>query len=151
MRLCAACVKRADARKLAEKESARVAQTRPAAAEMMVTLGDYCARVYMPFAESKLRFATARTYKLMWGKHFGSRPHITRKLLCDVRTSDVYAWLGEIVATDKTENGETLGSATVKRLKSLLSGIFTHAVNLGYQQTANPVQGAMLPAAAPPR
>jgi hypothetical protein len=87
----------------------------------------------------------------MWGKHFASRPHVTRKLLCDVRTSDVYAWLGEIVATDKTEGGETLGAATVKRLKSLLSGIFTHAVNLGYLQTANPVQGAMLPAATPPR
>jgi integrase len=143
--------KGADALKLAEKESARLAQTRPAAPEMMVTLGDYFTRIYLPFAESKLRFATARNYGIMWGKHFASRPHITRKLLCDVRTSDVYAWLGEIVATDKTENGETLGAATVKRFKSLLSGIFTHAVNLGYLQTANPVQGAMLPAAAPPR
>jgi integrase len=151
MTLCPASVKRADALKLAEKESARLAQTRPAAPEMMVTLGDYFTRVYLPFAESKLRFATARNYGTMWGKHFASRPHITRKLLCDVRTSDVYGWLGEIVATDKTENGETLGAATVKRLKSLLSGIFTHAVNLGYLQTANPVQGAMLPAAAPPR
>ncbi len=104
----------------------------------MVTLGDYVTRVYLPFAESTLRFSTASNYGTMWGKHFASRPHITRKLLGDVRTSDVYAWLGEIVATDKTENGETLGAATVKRLKSLLSGIFTHAVDLGYLQTANP-------------
>ena len=43
------------------------------------------------------------------------------------------------------------GSATVKRLKSLLSGVFTHAVNLGYLNGVNPVVGAMLPAAAPPR
>ena len=71
----------ASALKLAEKESARLAQIRPAAPEMMVTLGDYFARVYLPFAESKLRFATARNHGIMWGKHFASRAHITRKLL----------------------------------------------------------------------
>jgi len=51
--------------------------------------------------------------------------------------------------------GVLLGSgrvpATVKRLKSLLSGTFTHAVNLGYLNGVNPVVGAMLPAAAPPK
>lgn len=108
MTLCPASVKRADAFKLAEKESARLAQTRPTAPEMMVTLADYFTRVYLPFAKSKLRFATAHNYGTMWGKHFASRPHITRKLLCDVRTSDVYAWLGEIVATDKTESGDPI-------------------------------------------
>jgi len=53
--------------KLAEKESARLAQIRPTAPEMMVTLGDYFARVYLPFAESKLRFATAHNYGIMGG------------------------------------------------------------------------------------
>lgn len=87
---------------------------------------------------------------LDWDKHFASRPHLTRKLLCDVRTADIYAWLSEIVATDRTEKNGLLGSATVKRLTSLLSGVFTHAVNLGYLNGVNPVVGAMLPAAAPP-
>jgi hypothetical protein len=67
MTLCPASVKRADALKLAEKESARLAQTRPAAPEMMVILGDYFTRVYLPFADSKLRFATARNYGTMVG------------------------------------------------------------------------------------
>jgi hypothetical protein len=46
--------KPANALKLAEKESARLAQIRPAAPEMMVTLGDYFARVYLPFAEKQI-------------------------------------------------------------------------------------------------
>ena len=104
----------------------------------MVSLGDYFAKVYLPFAESTLRHWTVKSYGVTWAKHFVSRPHITRKLLCDVRTSDIYGWLHEIVTTDRTENGGTLGSATVKRLKSLLSGVFTHAVNLGYLKRGKP-------------
>jgi integrase len=149
--LCPATVKPEEAKKLAELEAAKVAQSRPSTPEKIVNLGEYVSRVYLPFAESSLRFWTVKSYRVMWQKHFAPRQHITRKLLCDVRTSDVYAWLQEIVSVDKTENGGVLGSATVKRLKSLLSGIFTHAVNLGYLPGANPVVGAMLPAAAAPR
>jgi integrase len=149
--LCPGSATRVDAYKLAEKESAKLEQSRPASADKVVSLGDYFAKVYLPFAESTLRHWTVKSYRVTWAKHFVSRPHVTRKLLCDVRTSDIYGWLHEIVTTDRTENGGTLGSATVKRLKSLLSGVFTHAVNLGYLNGANPVVGAMLPAATPPR
>jgi len=149
--LCSGGVNRKDAFKLAELEAAKLEQTRPSKPELIVTLGDYVTRVYLPFAESNLRFWTAKSYRVTWEKHFAPRQHITRKLLCDVRTSDVYGWLHEIVATDKTEGEGLLGASTVKRLKSLLSGIFTHAVNLGYLQGVNPVVGAMLPAGAEPK
>src|SRR6266542_2575036 len=82
----------------------------------------------------------------MWHKHFALRPHNTRKLLVDVKTSDVYGWLREIAATDKNGDSEPLRANTIKRIKSLLSGIFTHARCNGYLDTANPVQGALLPA-----
>ncbi len=148
--LCPGSVKKDEARKLGERELAKLEQTRPASSDKILRLGEYFEKVYLPYAESTLRHWTVATYRAMWGKHFASRPHIAHKLLCDVRTADIYSWLSEVVAVDKTENG-TLGSATVKRLKSLLSGVFTHAVNLGYLQGVNPVVGAMLPAAAPPR
>lgn len=149
--LCPASVAKAEAYKIAERELAKLEQSRPASTEKVVSLGQYFTKVYSPYAENTLRHWTVKSYKVAWEKHFEARPHITRKLLCDVRTSDVYAWLQEIVSTDRTENNGLLSSATVKRLKSLLSGVFTHAVNLGYLNGVNPVVGAMLPAAAPPK
>jgi len=146
--LCPSTVPKKQAREMALAEARKLEQSRPAKPEMVLSLGDFVERVYMPFAERELRFWTAKSYKVTWAKHFASRPHLTRMLLCSVHTSDIYAWLQEIVATDKTETGEMLGSATVKRLKSLLSGVFTLAVNLGYLQNRNPVHGAMLPGGA---
>src|ERR1035437_8556206 len=140
----------AQARKLAEAAAAKLEQSRPANPEMVMALGDFVTRVYMPFVEKKLRHWTGNTYRTTWNKHFASRPHIMGMLLCDVKTANIYTWLEAIVATDKTDGGETLGSATVKHLKSLLSGIFTVAVNLGYVET-NPVHGAMLPAGTEPK
>jgi integrase len=150
-KLCADSISKEQARKLAEDAAAKLEQSRPANPEMVLSLGDFVARVYLPFAETHLRFWTAKSYRVTWAKHFAPRPRIAGMLLCAVHTSDVYAWLQEIVATDKTDTGETLGAATVKRLKSLLSGVFSLAVNLGYLQTANPVQGAKLPAGAEPK
>jgi integrase len=150
--LCAAKgVSKKRARQLGKQEVEKLEQSRPASSEKVVSLGQYFEKIYLPYAQSTLRHWTVKSYKVTWEKHFESRPHITRKLLCDVRTSDVYAWLQEIVATDRTDKKGVLGSATVKRLKSLLSGVFTHAVNLGYLNGVNPVVGAMLPAAAPPK
>ena len=148
--LCSATVPKKQAATLALAEVQKLEQSRPAKPEMVLSLGDFVERVYMPFAEKNLRFWTAKSYKLTWAKHFAPRPHITGMLLGAVHTSDVYAWLQEIVITDKTENG-ALGSSTVKRLKSLLSGVFSIAVNLGYLQSTNPVQGAKLPTGAPPK
>jgi integrase len=150
--LCAAKgVSKKRARQLGKQEVEKLEQSRPASSERVVSLGQYFEKIYLPYAQSTLRHWTVKSYKVTWKKHFESRPHITRKLLCDVRTSDVYNWLSEIVSTDRTDKKGLLGSATVKRLKSLLSGVFTHAVNLGYLNGVNPVVGAMLPAAAPPR
>jgi integrase len=59
--------------------------------------------------------------------HFGSRPHIARKLRKDVKTSDVYAWLCEVAATDRNKKGELLRKRTLQYLKTCLSAIFTHA------------------------
>ena len=149
--LCAAKgVSKKRARQLGKQEVEKLEQSRPASSEKVVSLGQYFEKIYLPHAQSTLRHWTAKSYKVTWKKHFESRPHITRKLLCDTRTSDVYLWLQQIVSTDRTEDKGTLSSATVKRLKSLLSGVFTHAVNLGYLNGVNPVVGAMLPAAAPP-
>jgi len=148
--LCPDSVPKKQAGKLAIEEIKKLEQSRPAKTEMILPLGEFVNRVYLPFAETNLRFWTAKSYKVTWEKHFAARPKIAGMLLCTVHTSDCYSWLSEIVKMDKLEDGSTIGAATVKRLKSLLSGIFTLAVNLGYLNTPNPVKGTMLPDAPEP-
>jgi len=143
-------VSKKKARQLGKQEVEKLEQARPPIPEKMVRLGDYVTNVYMPLAKSRLRNWTVRSYRSMWERHFEPRPHITSRLLCEVETGDVCDWLSEIVATDKAENGELLGIATVKRMKSLLSGVFKHATNRKYVKV-NPVVGTELPTATPPK
>lgn len=145
--LCAASFSKKDARDMAAKQLGKIMQTRPGKAELIVSLGDYVTKVYLPFAETSKRFHTAKTYKANWKKHFESRKAITGKLLVDVKTSDVYGWFQQIAGEDKNKKGEPLSRNTLKRLKSLLSGIFTHARCNGYLDTLNPVEGTLLPTA----
>jgi hypothetical protein len=70
--LCPGSATRVDAYKLAEKESAKLEQSRPASADKVVSLGDYFAKVYLPFAESTLRHWTVKSYRVTWAKHFVS-------------------------------------------------------------------------------
>jgi hypothetical protein len=77
--LCPATVKPEEAKKLAELEAAKVAQSRPSTPEKIVNLGEYVSRVYLPFAESSLRFWTVKSYRVMWQKHFASSPAHNQK------------------------------------------------------------------------
>ncbi len=49
--LCAASMSKGEARNRARNEMQKLEQTRPAKPELIVTLGDYVTRVYLPFAE----------------------------------------------------------------------------------------------------
>lgn len=144
--LCAGTISKKKARSLADKEVKKF-NHRPTKPELIVGLGDFVTRVYLPFAETSKRFWTAKSYAVIWAKHFQPRPEITRKLLVDVRTCDVYRWLAEIAKRDRNSKGGPLSRNTLKRFKSLLSGIFTYARCNGYLDTPNPVEGALLPEA----
>ena len=145
--LCAASISKSEARNLAQKEMGKLEQNRPAKPELIVSLGDFVPRIYQPFVKANKRPATAQGYSDMWDCHFEPRFHITRKMLKDTRTADVYSWLVEIAATDKNKKGEPLKKSTLKHIKSFLSGVFTHAKCHGYLDGANPVVGAIVPPA----
>ena len=145
--LCADSLAKSEARKLALGEMKKLDQSRPAKPELVVSLGDFVTRVYLPFVEANKRAATAHGYSDIWESHFAPREHVSRKLLKDARTADVYSWLSEIAATDRNKHGEPLRKNTLKHVKSFVSGVFTHAKCHGYYDGANPANGATIPAA----
>jgi integrase len=146
--LCSAALSKSEARSLAKAEMEKLEAGRPAKPELIVTLGDFVTRVYLPFVEANKRMSTVGAYKDAWDFHFAGRSHIARKMLKDVRTSDVYNWLCEIAETDRTKQGEPLCKRTLQHFKSLLSGMFTCAKSLGYFDGVNPATGAIVPQGA---
>ncbi len=78
-------------------------------------------KTYLPFAEGNLRASTVHGYKQIWSQHlighFGTTP------LKDYKTH-----MGSLFLTSLAKK---LGRATIQHIRSLASGIFTHAVNVG--------------------
>lgn len=111
----------------------------------VVTIGDFVKDVYLPFIKAQKRPSTHKGYRDMWDDHLRAR--CGDALLRDVRTCDVQHWLEAIAAEDRTKTGEKLSRPTLKHIRSLLSGIFSHAKRQGYLDALNPVQNTAIPAA----
>lgn len=104
-----------------------------------MTVSEFWEQVYLPWAEAvkpnvgeaNLRPSTRKGYRLIWNRvlkeHFGD----TR--LNEYRTADATKLL--------TELSYGLGRNSVHHVRSLMSGIFSHAVARGYV-TENPITGA---------
>lgn len=86
---CPASIPTKEARSLAKQELQKLEAGRPSKPELIVTLADFVTRVYLPFTFANKRQSTAEGYQDAWTIHFASRPHIARKLLKDVKTSNV--------------------------------------------------------------
>jgi integrase len=104
-------------------------------------LGDFVESVYFPWAESQLKPSTLKEYHGIWRRHLRAR--VSDYWLRDVRTFDVNQWLQSIA-----RQTPRLTTASLQRVKSLLSGVFTTAKNMGFHDGINPVQDADLPRAA---
>jgi integrase len=83
---------------------------------------DFWDKTYLPFAEENLRHSTVHSYKQIWSQHLKS--HFGQMLLKEYKTP-----MGSIYLTSLAK---TLGRATIQHIRSLASGIFSHAVNLGH-------------------
>jgi len=145
--ICVVSMSKGEARVLAQHEIEKLEAGRPAKPELIVTLSDFVARIYLPFTFANKRASTAEGYQDAWETHFAPRPHIARKLLKDIKTADVYNWLREIARMDRNKKGELLKKRTLQYLKTCLSAIFTHAKSFGYFDGVNPVIGAIVPQA----
>jgi len=85
------------------------------------TVTDFWEKTYLPFAEDNLRHSTVHGYKQVWNQHL--KPHFGDTLMRDYRTATGSLFL--------TTLAKTLGRHTIQHVRSLASGVFTHAVNIG--------------------
>lgn len=85
------------------------------------TVAVFWEKTYRPFAEENLRASTVHGYKQIWGQHLSA--HFGTTAMKDYKTP-----MGSVFLTSLAK---TLGRHTVQHIRSLASGIFAHAVNLG--------------------
>jgi integrase len=85
------------------------------------TIAAFWEKTYLPFAEENLRASTVHGYKQIWGQHLSV--HFGTTALKDYKTH-----MGSLLLTSLAKK---LGRATLQHIRSLASGIFAHAVNVG--------------------
>jgi integrase len=85
------------------------------------TVAIFWEKTYLPFAEENLRHSTVHGYKQIWKQHL--KGHFGATLIRDYKTHHGSLFL--------TALAKTLGRHTLQHIRSLASGIFSHAVNVG--------------------
>ena len=85
------------------------------------TVATFWEKTYLPFTEENLRASTVHGYKQIWGQHLST--HFGALALRDYKTHHGSVFL--------TSLAKKLGRHTVQHIRSLASGIFSHAVNVG--------------------
>ena len=107
-----------------------------------LTLASFVSNFYLPYARENLKPSTHHGYMKLWQDSLA--PRIGEIRLRDFRTVDAANLLNAL-----TTKG--WGRRSLQRAKSLVSGIFTYAKNLGVLDGVNPVRDAIVPrkAAAP--
>jgi integrase len=95
------------------------------------TVSEFWAVTYLPFAEKNLRPSTVDSYKDLWERHL--KLHFDGTKLDEYRPAIATAFL--------TKLAESLGRNSLNHVRSLMSGIFSHATALG-QIEHNPMRDA---------
>ena len=112
--------------------------------ESTLSVSDFVEKHYLPFVEENYKPSTLAGYKSTWEMYLAGR--LEKVILRDFRTVNAATLLADIHRT------HGLGRVTLNHVKTLLSGIFTYAKNLGALDGVNPIRDAMIPkkaAAAP--
>ena len=90
-----------------------------------VTVADFWENTYLPFVTEKKRASTVYGYKKLWASNL--KQHFGTRTLAEYRTADGYKYLESLT--------KTLGRNSLAHVRSLASGTFTRAVNLGLVDT----------------
>jgi integrase len=106
--------------------------------EHNVTLAEFVERVYFPNMAGQKRESTLKGYRARWDSQLAARCGDVR--LREFGTPDAQRILAAI-GRDQPE----LKRSTLHHLRSLLSGIFRHAIQQGYLSGANPIREASIP------
>lgn len=111
-------------------------------ARSSLTLVLFVSEYYDPYARENFKPSTVHGYSKLWGDALC--PRVGEIRLRDFKTVDAANALSYFT-------GKGWGRRSLQHAKSLLSGIFTYAKNLGVLDGVNPVQGTIIPRkAAPP-
>ena len=110
----------APVKRLAAAAMARV-NSGVGAASQSPTVSEFWERTYLPFAEKNLRPSTVGSYKDLWTRHL--KPHFDSARLGEYRSSNATEFL--------TKLAERLSRNPLNHVRSLMSGIFSHACALG--------------------
>jgi integrase len=109
-------------------------------AEATVSLVDFVERVYLPHVTKQLKPSTVSSYLWQWNSQLRNRILAMAVRVRDFRTVDAE----QLLQTIAREN-PAFAHTTFARLKSLLSGIFTHALRMGVITGSNPVSPISIP------
>jgi len=111
-------------------------------ARSSLTLAAFVAEYYEPYSRDNFKPSTVHGYTKLWKDALC--PRVGEIRLRDFKTVDAANTLAYYAA-------KGWGRRSLQHAKSLLSGIFTYAKNLGVLDGVNPVQGTIIPrkAAAP--
>jgi integrase len=123
-----------EAVRMAFMQKVNGAQTSP---HPSMTLSEFSEEFYLPWVERELRASTYKSYRDIWNLYLSERVGQIR--LRRFRTVDASKMLRAIA--DDCD----LTKTTLQHIKSVLSGIFTHAKNEGAYDGENPVEGARIP------
>jgi integrase len=97
--------------------------------EVLIT--DFWDRVYLPYVKENLRHSTIKSYQKLWELRLKNHFTEGRFTFANYRTHHGTRLL--------TELAKKLGQRSIAHVRSLASGIFTHAINLGnYGIESNP-------------
>ena len=108
--------------KLRDAAMARVnAQENSPPKDDPTTVRAFFEATYLPKQENTLKPSSLHSLKQIWNQHL--RDHFDGTRLDEYQTADAYRYLTRLAAT--------YGKHTIQHLRSAMSGIFQHAVNLG--------------------
>jgi integrase len=108
--------------------------------EATVSLVDFVERIYLPHVTEQLKPSTASSYRWQWNSLLRDRIVAMGAKVRDFRTVDAE----RLLQTIAREN-PAFAHTTFARLKSLLSGIFTHALRMGIVIGPNPISPISIP------
>jgi hypothetical protein len=85
------------------------------------TITDFWVSIYEPYVAKHKRANTVHSYRVIWNKHF--KAHFGDRELRAYQTPEATSFLSKLA--------ETRGQRTVQHVRSLMSGIYSHAVAIG--------------------
>jgi hypothetical protein len=134
-------VSKRQARTLAQQVLDRVNNEAGSVPQVDVPVTDFWQTTFLPHLERTTKASTLHGYKKLWGQHLAL--HLASFTLRQYKTVDATRFL-----TSLAERG--LCTRTIAHVRSLLSGLFRHALRTGLIET-NPVRnaGSLTPARTP--